>query len=186
MDSTPHPVTPPQPKGSNVGLIIGIVIAVVVGGLFVIGILASLAIYGMRGYLQKAKTAEGLSTVQSIARAAAACGEREPDPTDPTAVAGLPPTTTPIPASLGEVQGKKYTSAPSEWRTPGWDCIKFEMSTPQYFQYQWVRTSATAGVVRGVADLDGDGVPEVQLESEVTCVTSPTMSCTAARVQEKR
>lgn len=186
MDSNPTPPAPPQPKSSNAGLIIGIVIAVLVGGVFVVGILASLAIYGMRGYLQKAKTAEGLSAVQAIAHGAAACGQSEPDPTDPTAVAGLPPTTTPVPASLGDVQGKKYMSAPSEWRTPGWDCIKFEMSTPQLFQYQWVRTSATSGFVRGVADLDGDGAPDVQLESQVTCESSPTMSCTAARVQEKR
>jgi hypothetical protein len=42
-------------------------------------------------------------------------------------------------------------SSTRDWETPGWDCIKFAMPDPQYFQYQWVRESDTAGVARAVA-----------------------------------
>jgi hypothetical protein len=179
---------PTAKKGSNVGLIIGIVVAVLFGGVIVVGILAALAIHGFRNYLTAAKTAEGHEAVAAIARDVVQCAEREPsgDPDEAdNAGGGLPPTTAPVPATLASIQGSKYMSSPGEWTTPGWDCIKFSMMSPQYFQYQWVRTSATTGVARAVADLDGDGAPEVTFESQVTCTTSPTLSCTAAPVEKK-
>src|SRR6185437_12390663 len=66
---------PPPKKGMSTCLIVGIVLAVI--SVPVIGVMASLAIYGMRRYLAVAKTAEAKNTVGAITRAAVAAFERE-------------------------------------------------------------------------------------------------------------
>jgi type II secretory pathway pseudopilin PulG len=183
--------TPPSSQGSSKAVII---IVVVVGALFavvfVVGILAALAIGGMRKYLTNAKEAEGRATVTAIANDVVRCAETESadllDPSNPASAKGLPVTTAPVPASLDAVANKKYMSAPSDWASPGWDCIKFQMSTPQYFQYQWVRSSPTEGTVRGLCDLDGNHQPDVTFEVPVTCSTSPSWACQAGTLRETR
>jgi len=74
-------------------------------------------------------------------------------------------------------------SAPSDWTSPAFTCAKFSMTTPQYFQYQWERVSAQSGVVHARADLDGDGVAEVNIEVPVRC--SATGECEAGGLVEK-
>jgi type IV pilus assembly protein PilA len=180
---------PTASQGSSKAVVI---IAVVVGALFavvfVVGILAALAISGMRKYLMNAKEAEGRATVTAIAHDVVRCAETESaeslDPSNPAK--GLPVTTAPVPASLDAVANKKYMSAPSDWASPGWDCIKFQMSTPQYFQYQWVRSSPTEGMVRAQCDLDGDFRADVTFEVPVTCSTSPSWACQAGTLRETR
>jgi type IV pilus assembly protein PilA len=182
--------TPPSSQGSSKAVII---IVVLVGALFavvfVVGILAALAIGGMRKYLTNAKEAEGRATVTAIANDVVRCAETESadllDPSNPASAKGLPVTTAPVPASLDAVANKKYMSAPSDWASPGWDCIKFQMNTPQYFQYQWVRNSPTEGTVRGLCDLDGNHQPDVTFEVPVTCSTSP-WECQAGTMRETR
>lgn len=48
-------------------------------------------------------------------------------------------------------------AAPSEYATdPGFACLGFDLSTPQYFQYEYEATSSGfAATARG--DLNGDG-----------------------------
>jgi len=169
---------PPAKSGSSNVVIIVIVVAVVVvlmvlGG---VGVLAAMGIFGTRKYLAAAKEAEGRNEVHMIARDAVACSERE----TATGTRELPPTAQPVPASLSQVSGKKYMSSPTDWSGPGWRELKFDISTPQYFQYQWERTSATSGVARATCDLDGDGKADVTFEVPVTCTTSPSLTCTSA------
>ncbi len=87
---------------------------------------------------------------------------------------------------LDAVANKKYMSAPSEWASPGWDCIKFQMTTPQHFQYQWVLSSPTEGTVRAQCDLDGDHRPDVTFEVPVTCSASPSWACQVGTLNEIR
>ena len=84
---------------------------------------------------------------------------------------GLPRTSTPVPASLADVSGRKYQSAPSEWsQDPTLGCSGFSMSGAQYFQYQWVLETPTSGSVQASADLDGDGAIESRFSLRVDCV----------------
>ena len=171
-----------QPKSSNVPLIVGVAVAALFGVVFVIGILASLAIYGMRNYLAKAKEAEGRTVVHMIARGAVACSARG----SAAGTQSLPVTTTAVPPTLDDVSGRKYMSAPGDWKTPGWDCIGHAMADPQYFQYRWTRTSATQGVASATADLDGDLAPDVTFEVPVTCTMSSGLDCSVGTLREIR
>jgi hypothetical protein len=60
------------------------------------------------------------------------------------------------------ISGRKYQSTASEWavdtdRNAGFACLKFEMSFPQYFQYEYEATE-TSFVARAYGDMNGDGV----------------------------
>ncbi len=130
----------------------------------IIGILAALAIYGVRRYVLNAKSAEARNTLGAIGKSQVAAYSKE---SGATAVLALGASAGPGnslcpdgPAVPGSVpQGQKYQSAPTEWGA-GWRCLMFTMETPQYYQYQFqggtgVATGSFAAHARG--DLDGDG-----------------------------
>jgi type IV pilus assembly protein PilA len=132
-----------------------------------IGTLALLAVTGMRKYIGAAKAAEAVNGVGMIARD----GKAAYDDTGELCASA----SRPVPATIADVKGKKYMSTPSDWdadkaTNAGFSCLKFEMSYPQYYQYDYQFTGspsrATAGdSFRAIAhgDLNGDGV-----ESEFT------------------
>ncbi len=172
--------------GLSTVAIVLIVLGAVVALLLVCGgVAASLAIYGTRKYVAEAKTAEGKTGVGQLANAVVACAHAETLgeelAAEPTPRAALPPSTQSVPAALGAVSGRKYMSSPQEWEAAGFTCIQFQMSSPQYFQYEWEQTSAASGVARARADLDGDGVAEVTLERGVDCtVSAGRLECVAS------
>lgn len=152
------------------GLVIGLIVAAVLT-IPVLGIVASLGIYGTRRYLAAAKTTEARSSVAAIARAAVAAYERE------SLVAGravhrLCGSAIAVPAVVPP--GKKYqpSSRPGEdynsgSATEGWTCLRFSVSMPSYYQYHY---HAGQGYLVGslnpgpggfeaaaVGDLDADG-----------------------------
>jgi hypothetical protein len=148
------------------------------GGLVILfPVATALAIYGLRKYLLSAKQAEARHASAQLASSISQCASRAPGRRV------LPPTARAVPASLERVRGMKYQSAPGEWNDEAYTCGHFSLSDPQYFQYQWVRTSPTLGVVRAMADLDGDGQPEFRLEQEVICVENG--SCTVGPLVER-
>src|SRR5579859_1390576 len=170
-----QPVTDQVPRKKKTWLIVVIVIAGACGFLFLIGI--PLAIFGVRKYLISAKSAEGRNAVGVLAQGIARC---------PSATAGrptLPQTAHAVPANLASVQGMKYQSEPAEWQDEAYTCANFRISDPQYFQYQWVRTSPTQGTVRALADLDGNGEPDFDLEQDVTCANGG--ACTVGPLRDK-
>jgi hypothetical protein len=121
-----------------------------------VGTLATIsatAIYGVRAYLAKAKTAEARATVKAIGRALVASAEAE----DANGRRGsFPPSARAVPKTVPS--GTKYQSAPSEWQTPGWRDIRFQLTGPQYYQYEFVTSPDRRRVtVRARGDLDGDG-----------------------------
>jgi type IV pilus assembly protein PilA len=141
----------------------------------IIGVLAALAIYGVRRYLLNAKTAEAKNAVGQMAKDAKTAFEREsmnPAILGAGGTVGLSnnlcaSAANTVPTSgIGSVKGQKYQSADSEWTvgataTPptGWACLKFSLSDPQYYMYSYVGSVGPAGTFTGQAngDLNGDG-----------------------------
>jgi len=154
----------PPPQKTSGSTILVIVVVVVLGVVFFIGIMAVLAISGVRKYLQNAKMVEATNSVAMIGRSAASAY----DPSDPSTASLCASATEPIPSSLTFVSGKKYMSSPTDWArdlpsNAGFACLKFDMSYPQYYQYDYKRIGSGAApgdqfhaIAHG--DLDGDGV----------------------------
>ena len=148
-------------KGMGAGLIILIVLAVTI--VPIVGILAVLSIYGTRKYIANAKTAEARNSLGQIAKDAAVAYEREELSSDGTVVHRIcPSASSPVPADRATISARKYQSSTSDWevdkaKSAGFACLRFEMSAPQYYQYEYIAT-ATGFIARAHGDLNGDGV----------------------------
>ncbi len=139
----------------------------------IIGVLAALAIYGVRKYLTNAKSAEARSAVGRMAKDASSAFEREVMagnfiPVGTSRAIGrqlCPGSAASVPAALLAVAGQKYQSSTTEWSgDPGWSCLRFSMQEPQYFQYTYEvpgDVSLAGGTFTALAngDLDADGNP---------------------------
>jgi type II secretory pathway pseudopilin PulG len=146
-----------------VWLIVVLVVLLVV--LLMVAMLGVLAWTGMRRYIAASKSAEAVSNVGMIAMDA--------ESTYDVGHELCASASHPVPATMLSVKGVKYASSPSEWQADraanaGFACLGFDMSYPQYYQYDYQRTGSgtTSGdSFRAIAhgDLDGDGV-----ESEVS------------------
>jgi type IV pilus assembly protein PilA len=155
----------------------------------IIGVLAALAIYGVRRYLASSKTSEAKQNVGAIARGAAAAFEREVTVSEDVgegtesleASHQLCDTSAnnPVPATVP--QGTKYqpdttdgNDFESDDSSSGWRCVRFGMTQPHYYQYSYMRdannlTQLGAGLgvtctipcyeASAQGDLDGDGTP---------------------------
>jgi type IV pilus assembly protein PilA len=146
----------------------------------IIGVLAALAIYGVRRYLQSAKTSEAKNTIGAISRGGVGAYEREstanellPEGTSSQAFthdvcSGV--ANSAVPLNVVEIQGKKYQPSSigtNDYNqgssTAGWKCLKFTMSSPQYYRYHYGASAlATAGanvgtVAPGITTLAGFG-----------------------------
>ncbi len=136
----------------------------------IVGILAVLAIYGVRKYLANAKTAEARNSIGQISKDAATQYEKESMAgavLTQGATAGLSrnlcaSSTKTIPAAIGSVKGMKYQSTPAEWNVDaasnaGFACLKFSMDAPQYYMYNYTVTSGSSFLATANGDLNGDG-----------------------------
>jgi type IV pilus assembly protein PilA len=167
----------------------------------IIGVFATLAVQSTMHYLAAAKTAEAKHSVGTIGNAVVAASQRmlvhdlTPKSHTPKSkgkgakvydgVQGLCNDAVPVPASMNKVKGTKYQSRTlqgSDYQTgddvEGWKCLRFEITQPQYFQYNYELGGPPISVVlpgggspKGAAgsanrpwsayargDLDGDGV----------------------------
>ena len=134
----------------------------------IIGVLAALAIYGVRKYLTNAKSAEARTAIGRIAKDSQVAYERENmagailDLKDSVDIAHeLCPQGVPVPDDIAKVSNKKYQSDPGEWSGTGWSCLKFSMTDPQYFMYEYAIIQGGGGEgaefeARAHGDLDGD------------------------------
>jgi len=141
----------------------------------IVGILAVLAIYGVRKYLANAKTAEATNSLGQVGKNQAGEFEKESMAgavLAPGTTAGLSRNlcgnaTVTVPSAATSIKGEKYQSATSEWNTDcgsnaGFCCLKYSMDQPQYYMYSW-GTNGTAGIggiftAQANGDLNGDGI----------------------------
>jgi type IV pilus assembly protein PilA len=135
----------------------------------IIGVLAALAIYGVRRYLASAKTSEAKNSVGAISRGAVGAFERETTTSQLLTVAGtgsifshdVCDDASPVPAAAPT--GAKYQPSlavdedyqlgGAEW---GWKCLKFDISSPQYYSYSYAGNRRSPTVVAGAPT---DGTP---------------------------
>ena len=138
----------------------------------IVGILAALAIYGVRKYMSNAKTAEARNGIGQMSKDAITAYYKEGMAGTVLgfgSTAGVSNTLCPsapwVPGALGDVKGQKYQSSPAQWGG-AWDCLHWSMNDPQYYRYQYVLTgSATAAggsfSCQAQGDLDGDTTPSL-------------------------
>lgn len=146
----------------------------------IIGVLAALAIYGVRRYLASAKTSEAKNTIGAIARGAKQSYERETAKSELLLAAGnaaavnhaVCDDANTVP-STGVPKGVKYqpdTTDGKDFNTgdavSGWKCLKFTMTQPIYYEYSYQKgTAPISGLTVGAdgfeagarGDLNGDG-----------------------------
>lgn len=149
----------------------------------IVGILAALAIYGVRKYVANAKTAEARNSLGQMGKDAITAYAKDSMADDvvvlkdKTAVANALCTSgVSVPGGVtgdllaatidAKVQGKKYQSSPVEWATgtrlAGWTCLKYSMNDPQHYQYQYYQAGGVSDETgtfqtQAIGDLDGDG-----------------------------
>lgn len=137
-----------------------------------VGVLAALAIYGVRRYLLHAKTTEARNSLGQLAKDAETAYQRENMAAAVLAAKGkvsglnLLCTTASqaVPNATSLVQGKKYQSRPTDWQRDvatanrGFACLHFGMSDAQYYRYNYVRTTTAVFTGSANGDLDGNGV----------------------------
>ena len=136
----------------------------------IVGVLAALAIYGVRKYINNAKTAEARNSLGQLGKDASAAYDREGMPGSVLGLGNvaaasnqLCQSTTPVPGNPNQVAGQKYQSDPTEWTTSAWNCLKFSMKDPQYYQYQYYSDENGSGNgtlfhAYAFGDLNGDSV----------------------------
>lgn len=132
-------------------------------------ILSAIGMYGLARYVRHAKTAEAISSVNSLAGAAAdfynASDATQPTGATPQAVHAMrhfpPSSRVAVPEDPLTVRGKRYQSNMADWAASPWRDLRFSIVQPQCYQYsfdaQGAGSSAKA-TVTAQGDLDGDGV----------------------------
>jgi len=141
----------------------------------IVGVLATLASYGVRKYVARAKAAEAINAVGRVAKDAAAAYTRDgmsgsvsaagiSAPVSHNLCAGVGTGET-VPSNAAAIRGSRYQSRPTDWTqgtaSQGWRCLRFSIEQPQYYMYNY---SSPGGGARGTTfeasaqgDLDGDG-----------------------------
>jgi type IV pilus assembly protein PilA len=110
----------------------------------IIGILAALAVYGVKRYMTSTKTAEAKEMLGRITKDASAAYQRE---SMAGSVLADGAATDAVHALCGSVETKQPASVPAAekvqpaeavWNSdPGWKCLKFSFSEPVYYQYDY-------------------------------------------------
>jgi type IV pilus assembly protein PilA len=144
----------------------------------IIGILAALAIVGVKKYMTSAKTAEAKNTLGGISGLASQVwtgekmiGDILPDGNTVGTTHTLCATAVDkVPASKDSIKGLKYQSSTDKTKDyhvgdsyTGWKCLGFSLDAPQYFMYGYTATVDKAVPdnnkfgTTAEGDLNGDG-----------------------------
>jgi type IV pilus assembly protein PilA len=141
----------------------------------IVGILAVLAIYGVRKYLANAKTAEARNSLGQIAKDQAAEFEKENMQSTVLTAGSTAALSRQLCASEATLvpssppHGAKYQSKVDDWNAggtnnppTGFSCLKFTMDAPQYYAYGFTGVAAgspgSAFTATANGDLNGDNV----------------------------
>jgi type IV pilus assembly protein PilA len=146
----------------------------------IIGVLAALAIYGVKRYLASAKSSEAKQTVGAIARAAAGAYERDVknaqflwggQASSNSTTNRMCNDAPYVPSNWNLIRARKYqprtgNSQDFNWgsSTAGWRCLRFSMSQPISYQYRyrrqdsnWAQMGGQYFVAQALGDVDGNG-----------------------------
>jgi type IV pilus assembly protein PilA len=140
----------------------------------IVGVLALLAVVGVRKYVANSKTAEARNMLGLLSKDAATAYEKEQrqikiltkGQSSTSARQLCASASASVPAAAAAVKGKKYQSSTTEWRADepsnkGFSCLKFMMEEPQYYMYSYSATgSAAIGdnfTATANGDVNGDG-----------------------------
>ncbi len=141
-----------------------------------VGVLSTLAIYAVKGYLTHAKTAEAKNAIGQMAKDAETAYWRESMKGTILGAGSSAIISNKfcdfssdfVPHSIAQVRGKKYQSTPNNWNFDGvldhagFYCLKFTVSDPQYYQYYYNNESGAFDFTAiALGDLDGDDVTSV-------------------------
>lgn len=146
----------------------------------IVGVLAVLAVYGVRKYIANAKTAEAKNSLGQIGKDAVSAFDGERMAGEVVSVGSATEVirktcgtaSQTVPSDISPVTGKKYQSKKEDWAPTtdiagkrGFPCLKFEMSAPQYYMYEYNGgdpdgVSANDAVIsaKATGDLDGNSV----------------------------
>jgi prepilin-type N-terminal cleavage/methylation domain-containing protein len=141
------------------------------------GILAIIAVVGLRRHVANAKSAEARAALGAIGKGAARALEREAS-TSGVLTAGTSgvvsrrlclSATAVVPVDLASIRGRKYQSSGAAGQDfhkddsaihTGFACTRFEMMNPQSYQYNYVSdatssTQGTAITATAIGDVNG-------------------------------
>ncbi len=172
----------------------------------IIGILASLAIYGVQKYVASSKTGEARNMLGAISKGAVTAFEGETMDGALLSVSGsigaarrlCDTAPNKVPGDVAAVRGAKYQADEGEWAlagnnaTTGWTCLKFSIKGPQYYQYGY--TASVAGNVpatgdffnaEAFGDLDGDTVISTFRRRGLIGGTAPNLTLTLSPAAEE-
>ncbi len=135
----------------------------------IVGVLAVLAVYGVRKYIANAKTAEAKNSVGQMSKDAVAAFEGEKMSssvlTTGTSTSVLRDVCLSANAKVPTAApaAKKYQSNKADWSptgdvqlNKGFPCLRFEMTAPQYYSYGYTATTAAGFTASAEGDLNGD------------------------------
>ena len=178
----------------------------------IIGVLAAVAVQGVRAYLSYAKTSEAKNMVGAIARGAAGGFERESAKAEnlqmgaysKSASHALCGTAKPVPANVPK--GTKYQPANSNGKdfdagdgNTGWPCLKFSIDQPIYYRYSYIKGNSGLAATKNPAkpdkngfeaaalgDVDGDGKRSIfALTGQVDTKTQALRMATQIYVEQE-
>lgn len=132
-------------------------------------VLSAIGMYALGRYVRHAKTVEAVSSVTSLAGAAAdyynASDATQPTGAAPQAVHAMrhfpPSARVPVPDDPLSVRGRRYQSNLADWSASPWRELRFSIVQPQCYQYSFDAQGAggtAKAIVTAEGDLDGDGV----------------------------
>ena len=128
----------------------------------IIGILAAVAVPAFLRYMRTARTSEAPPNVKKIFDGAKTYYENGAKVMRDVTSAAIPVQfplgvgLTPA-ASCYASTGNRCPGDPNAWTDPSWQALKFQLSDPHYFRYQFVSDPLVAFTAGAYADLDGDG-----------------------------
>jgi hypothetical protein len=131
-------------------------------------ILTAIAMFALARYVRHAKTAEAVSSLHTLARAAAdfynKSDAKQPDGATPEAARAMrhfpPSSKVAVPEDRAAVRGQRYQSNQADWSQSPWRELGFSYVQPQSYRYSFESEGAGASAkatVTAEGDLDGDG-----------------------------
>lgn len=155
-------------------------------------VLSAIGMYGLSRYVRHAKTTEAMSSVTSLAKAAAeyynTSDATQPAGASPQAVHAMrhfpPSSRAAVPEEALSVRGRRYQSNLADWSASPWRELRFSIVQPQCYQYSFDSDGAGASAkatVTAEGDLDGDGIRSkytlsVAPDGALNAQVAPTMT----------